>query len=352
MNRRDFLGPRNLAHQTGQIFGAIDDLDKAGVSAPETPVSILRASFRAMATEFEVLLPYGLPRAHEIFREIFSEIDRLEQQLTVYRDSSEVSQLNRLAPSGAIQIEHGLFGLLALSKQISLETDGAFDITAGALVKAWGFFRGPQRVPSADEIESALERVGMQYLELDGETRSVHYHRNVEINLGSIGKGYALDCVAKRLRQGHGFEAALLHGGHSSIYAIGSQPGTKDGWPIAIRHPWDAERRLGMVRLRDQAMGTSAATYRHVECQGRKLGHILDPRTGWPAEGIASASVIAPTAAEADALATAFFILGMDRAREYCKNHPAVSAILLPEDQASEAIGIGVSLEETSFCEV
>jgi thiamine biosynthesis lipoprotein len=139
---------------------------------------------------------------------------------------------------------------------------------------------------------------------------------------------------------------ALLHGGHSSVYALGSMPGDKRGWPVGIRHPWRADRRLAVLRLRDRAVGTSAATFQHLEYNGRKLGHILDPRTGWPAEGLASASAIAPTAAEADALATAFFILGVDQTREYCKAHPGVGALLLSAGDDAEPVVLGLAPHE------
>src|SRR5204862_8363223 len=125
--------------------------------------------------------------------------------------------------------------------------------------------------------------------------------------------------------------SGLLRGGHSSVSARGTEPGSENGWVVGISHPWDTARRLALVRLRDQALGTSAATFRHLEYNGRKLGHILDPRTGWPAEGMASVSVVAPTAAEADALATAFYILGVIQARAYCDAHPGIGAGLLPE---------------------
>jgi thiamine biosynthesis lipoprotein len=102
---------------------------------------------------------------------------------------------------------------------------------------------------------------------------------------------------------------------------------------VGIQHPWKPDRRLAVVRLRDQALATSAATFQHLEYEGRKLGHLLDPRTGWPAEGIASATAIAPTAAEADALATAFFVLGAEPTQRYCNNRLNVGAILLPENE-------------------
>ena len=194
---------------------------------------------------------------------------------------------------------------------------------------------------------SARLTVGMDHVDLDDHSRTVRFRRDgMELNLGSIGKGYALDRVANRLREIHGSTAALLHGGHSSVCAIGAPPGQMDGWRVSIRHPSRPGESLGVLCLRDQALGTSAATFRHLEHAGRRLGHILDPRTAWPAEGIASASAVAPTGALADALATAFFILGIDAARRYCELHPDVAAVILPEGDTATPVAIGVCLEE------
>src|SRR4029079_5396733 len=133
---------------------------------------------------------------------------------------------------------------------------------------------------------------------LDAERRSVRYLRpGLELNLGAIGKGYALDRAAGLLRRRGNLCAALLHGGHSSVYAIGYEPGDERGWAVGLSHPWEPGRRIALLRLRDRALGTAAATHRHLEHEGRKLGHVLDPRTGWPAEGVALASAVAPTAA-------------------------------------------------------
>ncbi len=350
MNRRDFLRPRQLAHTAGQILAAADELAALEAEPSREEFALLRTAWRAMATRFEVLLPYGTPRALDIAQTAFDEIDRLEEQLSVYRDSSEVSRLNRLAPFAAVPVEERLFDLLALAAQISVETEGAYDVTAGALIKAWGFYRGPRRVPADEERTAALDRVGMQQVVLNQEEHSVRYLRpGLEINLGSIGKGYALDRVAEVLRAEWGLPAALLHGGRSSVYALGTEPGESRGWAVGIQHPWDPERRLAVVRLRDRALGTSAATFQYLEYNGRKLGHILDPRTGWPAEGIASASVVAPTAALADALATAFFIMGVDKTRAYCAAHPGIGAILLPHGEAALPVVVGLSADEIAI---
>jgi thiamine biosynthesis lipoprotein len=341
MHRRDFLRPRQLARTAGQILGAVDLLPAEEEASP-AETSLVRLSRRAMATQFEIVLPFGTPSALEAGEAALDEIDRLEDQLTVYRETSEVSAFNRQAATDAVVVEERLFQLLKLAERISTETNGAFDITAGPLIKTWGFFRRQQRVPGADELRLALERVGMRHVELDAERRSVRFRRaGLEINLGSIGKGYALDRTAELLSARWKISAGLLHGGHSSVYAIGSAPGSRRGWPVGIRHPWEPERRLATVWLKDRALGTSAATFQHVEHQGRKLGHIIDPRSGWPAEALASVSVLAPTAAEADALATAFYILGADGARDYCQKHPDIGAVVLAVSADAEPLFVG-----------
>jgi thiamine biosynthesis lipoprotein len=353
MHRRDFLSSRQIAAGAGHLLAAADELRAAAIEAAAPPpepqeFALLHFARRAMASTFEVLLPFGTPDALAAAEAALDEIDRLESQLTVYRDTSEVSRLNRAAPYAAIPVEEGLFHLLQTSARLNAETEGAFDPTAGALIKAWGFYRGPRRVPSDAERAAALERVGMRHVALDPERRSVRYLRHgLEINLGSIGKGYALDRAAGILRERWNLPQALLHGGHSSVYAIGHEPGDERGWAVGLGHPWEPGRRIALLRLRDRALGTSAATFRHLEHEGRKLGHVLDPRTGWPAEGIALASAVAPTAAEADALATAFYILGVDWTRSYCDTRPDVGAVLLPEGESAPVL-LGIARQLAS----
>ena len=342
MDRRRFLHPQHLAEAAGHVLGAAGELASAtpAVEAPEER-AFARLGWRAMATAFEMLLPLETPNAIEAGREAFELLDALEDQLTVYRDRSEVSRLNRQAARQAVRVEAGLFGLLDLARQVHADTGGAFDVAIGSLIKAWGFFRGPRRVPPESEIQEALSVAGMVHVSFDGERRAIRYLRpGVEINLGSIGKGYALDCMADRLASG-GVIHALIHGGSSSIVARGDAHGDGRGWAVRIRHPVDGSSHLAEVRLRNRALGTSAATFQHLEHQGRQLGHILDPRTGWPASGVASASAIAPSGALADALSTAFYVGGVDLARRYCEAHPSVGAILLPEGGPLTVFGLG-----------
>jgi FAD:protein FMN transferase len=351
MNRRDFLRPRHLAQAAGQALGAVDEL-RALESAETSPddVALLRLARRAMATTFEVILPFGTSAGVEAAEDALDEIDRLEAQLTVYRENSEVSALNRYAAVSWVPVEPRLFELLRLAARLNEETEGAFDVSVGALIKAWGFFRRRGRVPSEQERAEVRQRIGMRHVRLDPERRAIHYDvSGLELNLGSIGKGYALDRAGELLRERWALGSCLLHGGHSSILAVGTEPGQRRGWSVGLRHPWDAGRRLGTVWLRDRALATSAATFQHLEYNGRKLGHILDPRSGWPAEGLASATALAPTAAEADALATAFFILGVEGARAYCARRPDVAAVLLPQGEEARPVALNLGKGEVDI---
>lgn len=308
-------------------------------SEPPTPteLTLLRVTRRAMATTFEIAFPYGTPHALEAAEDALDRIDEIEDQLTVYRDHSEISRLNAHAANAFIPVESGLFHLLNTAAAITRETAGAFDIAIGSLIKAWGFFRREGRVPPQAELKQARHASGMKHVLLDLESSAVKFRvPGLELNFGAIGKGYALDRAGELLRSKWGIRSALLQAGGSSVLALGAPPGQPAGWSVAVRHPTDDNRTLGTIRLHDQALGTSAATFQYFIHRGRKLGHLLDPRTGWPATGTACASVVAQTATEADAYSTAFFVLGPTGSREFCRSRPHLAAVLLPDSATAE----------------
>jgi thiamine biosynthesis lipoprotein len=348
MNRRDFLRPAHLAYPVGQLLAALDQISALPQPAiAPSEIALLRFSRRAMATTFEVVVPFATPDALEFGSASLDRIDELEAQLTVYRETSEVARLNRLAPYQTVVVEARLFDVLHQAQRISSETGGAFDVSTGALIRAWGFVRGPRRIPDEQELAQVRQRIGMDKIVLDPERKSVRYLcPGLEINLGSIGKGHALDVVASEIKRGYHVPAFLLHGGYSSVWAQGSPHQDDRGWMVMIRHPRDPDRTLARVWLRDQGLATSANTYQAFEWQGRQLGHLLDPRTGWPAEGMASVTVVARTSAEADALSTAFFVLGSAAARRYCETHPDIGAILLAEGDNAVPEFMGLALDK------
>ena len=278
----------------------------------------------AMACRFEVTLPIAERGGVAAGTNALDQIDELEAQLSVFRESSEISFINREAASRAVPVEHSLFDLLLLCKKLYEETGGAFDVTVGPLTRCWGFLQRAGRVPAVEEIERARTLVGSDKIFLgDGSIRFLR--EGMEVNLGSIGKGYALDRVAASMRSR--VSSALLNAGASSMYAVGNE-----SWSVGLRDPRDRNRRIGELRLRDCALSTSGSEEQFFEHDGQRYGHLIDPRSGRPAQLMTSVSVVAESAAMSDALATAFYIGGRGLAEKYCAMHPEVLAILLERD--------------------
>ena len=282
----------------------------------------------AMACKFEITLPSELEEHLDAAHAALGGIEQLEEQLSIFRDSSEVSFINRAAFAGAVPVEERLFELLLQCQQIHAITGGAFDITSTPLSRVWGFLRRQGRLPTEDEIAEARVRVGMQHVQLDAEARTVRFAREgMSLNLGSIGKGYALDRVGAQMREG-GVSTALLTAGASSVLALGDGPDGV-GYVVGLRDPFAHDQRLGTVRLRGAALGVSGVGEQNFVVDGKRYGHILDARTGWPVVDRAYVAVVAPTAAEADALATACFVGGRRTAEAYVEDHEEVSVLIM-----------------------
>jgi len=291
----------------------------------------IRVHRRAMACRFEITL--SGERAAEIpaAREALEEAERLEALLSVFRETSEISRLNQQAGVGAITASDDVVALLSRCQDLSESTGGAFDITSTPLSRCWGFLRREGRVPADSEIDRALGLVGMDALSCDEETNRVSLSkRGAAVNLGAVGKGFAVQAIGAALWR-RGVREALVSAGSSSILALG---GVNDGWTIDVTAAGPARRVLARLRLRNAALGTSGAAEQFVEVNGHRYGHILDPRTGRPASGIINATVISADAATADALATAFFVGGIELARTYCDTHPGTLALITPDDQS------------------
>lgn len=331
-SRRDILSGRVVSRAAREAADAA--LAGGKNVAPRRPGAyLLHVGRSAMACEFEVLLNAGEhPDGPDAALRALDLVEALEDQLTVYRPHSEVSRLNQQADRTDVVVERRLFELLELALRLHEETQGGFDITAGPLSKVWGFYRRAGRIPTDDELTVASACVGSRYLKLNRDAQSVRFERSgVEINLGGIGKGFALDRCAELLVES-GVHNFLIHGGTSSILGRGSRAGLPEdttGWSVSLRHPLRPERRLAEFWLRDRALGTSGSGSQFFFHQGRRYGHVLDPRSGRPADGVLASTVLAPTAALADALATAFYVIGPDAAARYCAAHPEISALLV-----------------------
>jgi thiamine biosynthesis lipoprotein len=273
-----------------------------------------------MATRFEAVLhgdnPGALRAAGE---EALREIERLESQLSLFRPESEIAHLNARAAREAVRVTPALFGLLKQAQRLHRESGGAFDITVAPLVRCWGFMGGSGQMPAADEIAEARSKVGMHLVHLDTHHLTVQFGREgMMLDLGAIGKGYAIDRAAEILRDA-GVNSALLHGGTSTVYALGHPP-EADHWMVAIErldHGARVSKPDGLgsaplvcIPLRDESLSVSAAWGKSFESDGKIFGHVIDPRTGQPAACAVLAAVVLPSATETDALSTALLTLG------------------------------------------
>lgn len=298
----------------------------------------IRIHRAAMACRFEILLDgMDQPQAAAA-REALDEADRLEAELSVFRETSALSRLNQAAAEGPAPVEADLFALLVRCRDLHARTSGAFDITSTPLSRCWGFLRREGRLPSAEAIAAARARVGMADVAFDEAARTVRFSRaGMELNLGSIGKGYALDRMAALMRA-RGARHALLSAGGSSAVALG---GRGEGWAVDIRPRQAAGARLARLFLRDGALATSGAGEQFFEVDGKRYGHVIDPRTGWPAAGVLSVSVVTAEGARSDALSTAFLVGGIELARRYCAAHPDTLALVTPDDGTRRPIVLG-----------
>jgi len=297
----------------------------------------IRVHRRAMACRFEITLASSeaasVPAAHDAL----NEIDRLEDELSVFRETSVISEINRRAAREPVSVDERVYALLRSCGDLHRDTAGAFDITSTPLSRCWGFLQREGRLPPTPAIAAARACVGFDGVVLDDSPRSVRFARaGMELNLGAIGKGYALDRVGTAMRHA-GVAHALLSAGRSSLLAIGGRDG---GWLIEVVSLRAGGAPLAHVHLRNAALGTSGTGEQFVIVDGTRYGHVIDPRTGWPASGVASATVIASTAAVADALSTAFLIGGVELADRYCAQHPDV-VVLITEDGGSGPIVLG-----------
>jgi thiamine biosynthesis lipoprotein len=298
----------------------------------------------AMACRFEVTLASGDARHVEDARAALDEVDTIEAVLTWFRDTSELSRVNREAATGPVAVGPFLFALLSLCRDLHALTGGAFDPASTALSRCWGFLERRPQLPAPAALAAARERSGMDKVLLDAADRSVRFATpGVELNFGAVGKGWALDRIAASLVE-RGVSRALVSAGGSSQRAWGGE-----AWELSLE---PRRREIARLFLRDAALATSASGEQHFEAEGRRYGHVLDPRTGWPAEGVRSASVVTTDGAVADALSTAFLVAGPVLAGDVCRARPGTLALLVLDERPDEILAVGkrdgVTLEPAS----
>jgi thiamine biosynthesis lipoprotein len=278
----------------------------------------LEQSAEAMGSAYSIAV-YGYDRqAMETAVEAaFDEVRQLDGMLSNYKPDSEWSEVNREAAQHPVHISSELFQLLAACQEYSRQSEGAFDISVGPLMKVWGFYKGTGHLPHRAEVLAAMQYVGYKHVHLDAAARTVSFDRpGVELDPGGIGKGYAVDRMVDVLKA-KGITIALVAASGSSIYGLGAPPDEPRGWRITIRDPKNERKSVAEVFLKNASLSTSGSYEKFFVAENHVYSHIMDPRTGYPAPGMLSVSIVAPRTIDSEAWGKPFFINGRRWAAEH-----------------------------------
>ncbi len=308
------------------------------MAAPQSSLSLVHRKKYAMGTVFEVAAYSESPsQAADALDLAFAEIVRLDEIMSDYKPDSDLSRVNRAAYSRTQVVPADLYRVIAESLNYSRLSGGEFDITVGPLVKLWKAAIRGEHTPTAGEEERLRACIGYQNIELlppDG----IRYHSPcVQIDLGAIGKGYALDRAAEILRA-HGISRALLSAGGSSTYALGAPPG-QSAWMVGLRDP--SSRFHPQVALSNNSLSTSEQTPSSPLAGKVWPGHIVDPGSGLPLQTAFAVSVLAGSATASDALSTTLLLLGPEKGAELVKTQPGVAAVWISADGQSRLASSG-----------
>ena len=315
----------------------------AGCGAPDKEANEKSSIYLTSMDTVMTLTAYGSHRA-EALGKAQAEIERLDAALSIGNPDSEISRLNE---QGSAQLSQDTYGLFLRAMELSQDTGGLFDATVFPLVRLWGFYDKAYHVPTQEELARSMALVGSGRVSHDNATRTVTLDAGQSIDLGAIGKGYASQRVTELMKQSGVTSAMLSLGGN--IQCLGSKP---DGspWNIGIRDPWsDAGALYCAVKVRDKAVITSGGYERFFVMDGKTYLHILDPRTGYPAEsGLSSVSIITPDGILGDGLSTALYIMGLDKASDYWRAHRQDFEAVFITDDGSLYATIGLKDSITS----
>lgn len=266
-------------------------------------------------------------RGEQAIDAVMDEMRHIDETMSVYKPTSEVSKVNALAATQPVKISPELFKLLTTALEYSRITEGAFDITYASVGYMYDFRE--RKRPTEQQIQSALPAVNYQHVLLDAATSTVRFSQpGVRIDLGGIAKGYSVDCGIEILRK-RGFTHALVNAGGDSR-VLGDRFGKP--WIIGIRHPDHPDQVITRVPLTDSAFSTSGDYERYFDEDGVRYHHIIDPHTGHSASKVRSATIIAPTATRTDGLSKTAFVLGPDEAMKIYNRLDDVDAILVTPD--------------------
>ena len=321
LSRRRFLG-------TGASLTAALLLPSAPAwaTARSATPSLLR-SLPIMATAVECQAFHGDPtQARQAIEAAFAAVKQVDRDMSLYRPESDIGRLNRLAGQGDMAIRDSTGAVLREALSIARSSRGALDVTISPLLAQWGFHSVRQEAPGPQQLEAALALVDYRFVHLDDASGAVRLARpGVQVDLGGVAKGYAVDQAVEALRR-HGIGQGMVNAG-GDLRLLGRHP---DGnpWVVGVQHPLTPSRLLLALSLDGDAVATSGNYLRYRVYNDRRYGHLLSPKHGYPADTSLSLTVVAPTAMRADALATAALIMGRD-GLAWLRGRPDVEAIMV-----------------------
>lgn len=311
--------------------------------AEKNSAELLTFSGSIMGTWYTVkYLPSNAVPPEQINTQIHARLVRVDELMSTYKHESEVSRFNAAPSIEWFDISAETFEVIALAQRISQQTQGAFDITVARLVDLWGFgpgFQDPE-VPNLEQIGRVLSQVGYQNLQLNESAGQLRKQTALHIDLSAIAKGYGVDQVADYLDE-IGVSSYMVEVG-GEIRTRGTKPSTTPDstpggrpWRIAIEAPNSQQRQVhSIIDVTDRAVATSGDYRNYFEKDGQRFSHTIDPKTGYPiTHNLASVTVIGESAAEVDALATAFLVMGADQAMQYAKSYNVAAYFIVKEQE-------------------
>jgi thiamine biosynthesis lipoprotein len=313
------------------LLGALSVTASVGLSQTANETREFRY---LMGTSVQVAAMGGdEPRRKAAIAEAFGSIQEVDRLMSNYRPDSELALINARAAKEAVRVSDPMFSVLEAAQEISRKSGGAFDVTVGPLVRLWGFHDKKPHVPSPEELSRVRPLVSNANLILDARARTVRFAREgVELDLGGIAKGFAVEIAGGVMRR-HGLSAFIDAGGNQ--YMVGAPEGRKT-WTLGIKDPETPEHLLGTLDIDEGSVSTSAQGSSFLVANGRKYGHILDPRTLEPAADRLSVTIVSRDATVADALSKVGFLLGPERALSVIESFPGTSAVIFFRNSKGE----------------
>ncbi|MBI5562647.1 MAG: FAD:protein FMN transferase [Deltaproteobacteria bacterium] len=318
-------------------------LSLAGASAANA--DNVKKGATVMGTGLELTLNVTDPAAVEpAFAAVVAEMSRIEAMMSEWRDGSPVSLINRNAGKRPVQVPDELFKVIAAAQQVSAISNGAFDISWAAMRGLWNFAEGQERIPSDEEINKARRLIDYRKIELDEKKKTVYLKEpGMAIGLGGIAKGYAVDMAMQTLYKMGVRNAIVKAGGDMRVQGV-SDAGP---WEIGVKHPREKGRLIAKLKLSGVSISTSGDYERFFIKDGVLYHHIMDPKTGRPATGAQSVTILAPDTMTTDALSTAIFVMGPDEGMKLVERLNGVEAVIVDaQGRVHASSGIDLNLPD------